>query len=110
MKIIKEWLAQNNYEDVLKTIHAVELGWKRKGTGTRRDWWDVLAGNQDGSPKIIEGKKFPVLCAARKRKGWLATDGCLCRNPNEEAPPAIPQTRWKKCKAHSHVLEETHES
>jgi hypothetical protein len=74
MKNIKEWLAQNNYEDVLKKIHAVELGWKRKGTGTRRDWWEVLAGNLNGSPKIIEGKKFPVLRAARIRKGWPVTE------------------------------------
>ncbi|MBU6408871.1 MAG: hypothetical protein KGR98_00660 [Verrucomicrobia bacterium] len=104
MKTSKEWLAQNNYEDVLKKIHAVEQGWKRKGTGTRRDWWEVLAGNQNGSPKKIEGKKFPVLSAARKRKGWPVTNDCLCLNPNEEAPSVVPQIRWEKCKAHSHKM------
>jgi len=105
MKTVKEWLAQNNYEDVLRKIHAVELGWKRKGTGTRRDWWEVLAGNESGSPKVIEGKKFPVLRAARIRKGWPVTADCLCRNTNEEVPSIVPQIRWEKCKAHSHDLE-----
>ena len=99
MNTIKEWLAQNNYGDILKKIHAVEQGWKRKRTGTRRDWWEVLAGNQDGSPKTIEGKKFPVLCAARKRKGWPVAEECLCRNPNEEILPIVSQPRWEKVKS-----------
>ncbi len=76
MTTIKEWLAQNGYEDILKRINAVERGWGQKGTGTRRNWWDVLAGNEDGTPKIIEGKKFPVLCAARKHNQiWLLETG-----------------------------------
>jgi hypothetical protein len=107
MNTIKEWLAQNNYEDVLKRINAVERGWKSKGTKTRRDWGEVLAGNKDGSPKMVEGIKFPVICAARKRKGWPAEGKCICRNPTEEMPAIAKQVRWEKCKAHSHNLEKT---
>jgi hypothetical protein len=98
MKTVKEWLHENNYDDVLRTIEAVERGWKRKGTGTRRDWWEVLAGNPNGNPKKIEGKTFPVLATARKRRGWPVTDGCLCRNSAEECPPVVPQARWSSSK------------
>ena len=94
MKTIKEWLAQNGYGDILKRINAVERGWDQKRTGTRRNWWDVLAGNKDGSPKTIEGKKFPVLCSARKRKDWPMTQDCISHNPTEEGLPVIPQGRW----------------
>jgi hypothetical protein len=83
----KEWLFQKGYGDVLKKISAVENGWKRKGTGTRRDWADVLGGHKDGSPRIIEGVKFPVLSAARKRKGWSVTKGCVCKNTAKKCPP-----------------------
>jgi hypothetical protein len=106
MTTIKERLAQKNYADVLKQIQAVERGSKRKGTGTRRDWWEVLAGNQNGSSKTIEGRSFPVLSAARRRKGWPVTKECLCRDANEEAPSVVPQIRWEKCKTHSHDLVE----
>lgn len=103
---IKEWLAQNNYEDVLKKICAVEKSWRMKGSGTHRNWADVLAGHKDGSPRTLEGIRFPVLLAARKRKGWTAINGCICRNPEETMPSIKPQIRWKKCKTHVRNKEE----
>jgi|SRR5882724_1172551 len=96
MNTIKQWLAENDYNDVLKKINAVEKGWQNKGTKTRRDWGDVLAGNKNGQSKIIEKVKFPVLCAAQKRKGWPTTENCVCRNPNEQMPPIVSQGRWEK--------------
>jgi len=102
----KEWLAQNNYPEVLKKIHRVENGWEKKGTGTHRNWADVLAGHEDGKPREVEGVKFPVLRAARERKGWAITEGCVCHNPNEKMPSVIPQKRWEKFKGHSHNMEE----
>ena len=103
MKTAKEWLSQNNYEDILKKISAVERSWKRKGIKTRRDWWEILAGNKNGTPRSVDGKKFPILCAARKRKGWGETHNCLSRNSNETIPLVIPQIRWEKCKTHSRI-------
>lgn len=98
MSTAKQWLEQNGYADILKKIERVERGWKAKGTRTRRDWWEVLAGHEDGTPKSVEGVKFPVLCAARKRMGLPAIDGCLSRDPNEEAPPVVGQARWEQAK------------
>ncbi len=99
---IKEWLHKNKYEDVLKKISVVETGWANRGTKTRRNWGDVLAGHIDGKPKTIEGVKFPVLSAARRRKGWTITKNCLSRNNEAEMPGTVVQMRWKKCKTHSH--------
>ncbi len=98
---IKEWLEENDYRDVLSKIRRVEEGWEKKGTGTRRNWADVLAGHEDGSPRIVEGIKFPVLRAARERKGWANVDGSICRRPNEKMPPVIRQKRWEKFSGHS---------
>jgi hypothetical protein len=92
----RHWLKANNYEDIDALIDKVESIWARKGTGTRRSWWLVLAGNSDGSGKIIEGVIFPVLRVAQIRMGRPATKGSICRNKNEVPPPKEKQARWLK--------------
>jgi len=54
-----------------------------------------LAGNKNGQSKIIEKVKFPVLCAAQKRKGWPTTENCVCRNPNEQMHQSFAGTVGK---------------
>jgi hypothetical protein len=88
------WLLQNKYEDVAAKIDQVEARWRLQSKKTRRNWWDVLAGSKNGTPKRIEGVTFPVLRTARLRKGWPATDGCICRNLREGIPLILPQARW----------------
>src|SRR5882724_11816819 len=85
------WLVQNQYEDIAAKIKRVESRWHAQGKKTRRNWWEVLAGRKNGSAKRIEGVLFPVLRAARLRKGWPVTDGCISRNSQEEFPTIIPQ-------------------
>jgi len=90
----RAWLLQNNYEDVVAKIDRVEVRWRSQAKKTHRNWWDVLAGSKNGSAKRIEGITFPVLRAARLRKGWPVTDGYVCRNLREEFPTIVPQARW----------------
>src|SRR5579859_856149 len=90
----RDWLHENNYEDVAAKIDTVIARWTKQGKATRRNWWDVLAGRVNGTPKKIEGITFPVLRIARIRKGWNVTPDCLCRGANEEAPPVVQQARW----------------
>jgi hypothetical protein len=107
----RDWLRQNNYEDVAGKIDSVMSRWAKQGKATRRNWWDVLAGRLDGRPKKIEGITFPVLRTARVRKGWDVPSGCLCRNDDEQAPPAAQQARWlNRPENRRHHEEETHES
>ena len=93
---IKDWLAENGYEDVVDLINQVEAEWKAKSMKTRRDWWHVLAGTASGAPIVIAGREFPVLWAARKRKGLPDVKNSVKRNKREVPPPLRRTGRWPK--------------
>jgi hypothetical protein len=65
----RDWLVENNYPEVAAKIDRVCSLWAKNGKLTRWNWWDVLAGGFGGKPKKIEGTVFPVMRAARLRKG-----------------------------------------
>lgn len=92
----RNWLMQNGYSDVAQLIDQIMRGWQIKGTKTRRNWWQVLAGCNDGKPRTIEGVTLPVLKAAQIRMGVPVTDNALCRNANECTPEIVDNGRWKK--------------
>jgi len=92
---MRKWLLDNGYEDVAKNIENVIRAWQARGKRTRRNWWDVLAGDRKGNPRCIEGVTFPVLRAARLRKGLKVTPGCLCRNQKEKTPAITKTQRWQ---------------
>lgn len=91
---LRRWLLENHYEDVAEQIEFLLQKWKATGTHTRRNWWDVLAGNKKGEPAVIGGITFPVLRAARLRKGWDPSPHCLCRNKKEPIPEVRKTGRW----------------
>jgi DNA adenine methylase len=91
---MRKWLLDNSYEDVAEKIESVMTTWRKQGKRTRRNWWDVLAGDSKGNPQCIEGITFPVLRAARVRKGLNVTPGCLCRNQKEPVPSIAKTARW----------------
>jgi hypothetical protein len=91
----RRWLLDNGYEDVAKLIDQVIEAWKAEGNGTRRNWWEVLAGHKDGKPSVIHGITFPVLLSARLRQGLPVTIGCLRRSKKERIPPVRKQARWQ---------------
>lgn len=91
----KAWLAANGYDDVVKLIEKVERIIKARGVGTRRSWWEVLAGHYDGSPMTKYGITFPVLAAARRREGLTTHPNAIQRSPHELAPVKKAQSRWK---------------
>ena len=90
----REWLLASGYEDVAQTIEQIMLTWQRKGLGTRKDWWDKLAGTIKGAPCVVNGVQLPILSAARIRKGWPPVPGSLCRNRDQAIPPIVNQARW----------------
>ena len=92
---IRQWLIENKYEDVAQQIDEILVEWKKKGKGTRRNWWDVLAGGKNGNPKRIEGRIFPMLKAARIRKNLKPVKHAICRNKNEKVPRKLEPSRWK---------------
>lgn len=94
---IRKWLRENSYGDVADLIDKTIADIDAAGLKTRRNWWDTLAGTKSGDPWTVHGVAFPVLRAARLRKGWRALDG-LCRNNNEVFPPKVESGRWPKTK------------
>ena len=84
----KQWLLRNKYEDVAALIDEVMDEWKAKGKNTRRNWWEILAGDAKGNPRVVAGRIFPVLRAAQLRQGMPVTPGAICRDPKEVAPSA----------------------
>lgn len=94
-KSIRQWLIDNDYNDIAELIDEVTAEWDRKGKKTRRNWWEVLAGDRNGKPRVVDGREFPVLRAARLRQGLLDAKGSLSRNGLESTPPFVGQLRWK---------------
>ena len=92
----KSWLTDNGYEDILRLIDEAEAEWKAKSMKARRDWWHVLAGSASGAPTVIAGREFPVLWAARNRKGLPPVAYALKKNRREVPPPLRRTGRWPK--------------
>ena len=92
--LAKHWLQQNHYEDIAALIDQVTEEWKQQGKRTRRNWWEVLAGDTKGNPRVVAGREFPVLRAAQLRQGLAVTESAICRNPDEEVPPIRLTGRW----------------
>jgi hypothetical protein len=90
MKVInntlRNWLLKNNYEDIALLIDEILEDWKKQGKGTRRNWWDKLAGGKNGKPCVVSGKEIPVLKAAQIRQGKPVTKNAICKNKNEIIP------------------------
>lgn len=90
----RRWLAENGYEDVVALIDDVTTEWKARSIRTRRDWWDILAGDSAGEARFVAGRPFPVLWAAQERQGRPHTKNALKRNRSEVPPPVKHTLRW----------------
>ncbi len=92
----KQWLIENKYEDVAALIDEVMNEWSAQGKTTRRNWWEILAGDAKGNPRVVAGREFPVLQAAQLRQGIPVTESAICRNPKEEIPAVRMTGGWAK--------------
>ena len=92
--IARDWLRDNGYEDVADLIDEVVAKCKARGSGERRDWWDILAGDSKGQSRVVAGREFPVLWAAQRRQGRKPTPNAQRRNLREKPPPIRQTGRW----------------
>lgn len=92
----RKWLRDNNYNDIADMIDELIEEWNKTGKGTRRNWWEVLAGDKKGKSRVIYGRTFPVLKTAQIRKGVTVTDNAICRNTDEKQPDIKQNNRWTK--------------
>jgi hypothetical protein len=79
----RDWLLKNDYADIAKIIDEILLDWKKRGVQTRRNWWDILAGDKNGNSRNINGRQIPVLKAAQVRQGVKITKNAICKNEDE---------------------------
>lgn len=82
----RKWLADNGYADVVALIELVERRWRAEGVSTRRNWWEVLSGGQDGQRRTVSGVEFPVLAVAQVHEGKPITPNAIKRDGNETPP------------------------
>jgi len=87
------WLRANGHGDVADPIDTLMEEWRERGVKTRRNWWDVLAGDREGNPRKVQGITFPVLAVARRRKGWPE---CSSEIVSGETAPAPTQRNGKR--------------
>jgi len=88
------WLRENGYVEIVEMINAIMAEWKTSGKRTRRNWWEVMAGTKAGKPRVIEGRVFPILAAARERSCLPPVASALRRRTDERAPDRKLQARW----------------
>lgn len=82
----RDWLRENGYDDVADLIDQIQAEWEKEGKRTRRNWWEVLAGGNDGKSRKIGGREFPVLKVAQIRQGLPVTKNAIRRARSEKAP------------------------
>lgn len=82
----RSWLRVNGYDDIADMIDKIYAEWEKAGKKTRRNWWEILAGDKDGKPRKVAGRKFPVLKVAQERQGLPVTRNAIRRSRIEKAP------------------------
>ena len=92
---VRRWLRANGYGDVADTIDDIVAEFKAKGSKERRNWADVLCGNQ-GKPVTIAGRTFPILASAQVSRGLPVSPNAIQRKEAEEFPVARKTGRWPK--------------
>jgi len=91
---VRQWLGENNYEDVGALIDEVMAEFAAAGSKERRNWADVLSGGKNGKPVIVSGREFSVLASAQISRGKPVTPNAIRRNAVEEFPAARRTGRW----------------
>jgi hypothetical protein len=94
----RQWLHENNYEDVAVLIDKALAIIEAKRRKSRRNWWDTLAGGPGGKSCMREGIEFPVLQVAQIRQGKPVTANAICRSEYEQPPDVVATNRWPKKK------------
>ena len=90
----REWLRVNGYQDVVELIDQATARMAARGSKQRRNWWDILSGDEHGKPCVREGIEFPVLRVAQVRQGKPVTANAIARGESELPPDVRTTGRW----------------
>jgi hypothetical protein len=95
--LARRWLRENGYADVASAIDKIMDEWKASGKKTRRNWWEMLAGDRQGRSRRLGGYEFPILKSVQIRQGLPLTPNAIQRDEEKQPPPEPRVTaRWSK--------------
>jgi DNA adenine methylase len=94
---VRAWLRANGREEVVIQIDSAVRRWAREGKKTRRNWWDILAGDRNGNPRRVLGLFFPVLPSARRRQQRKASRA-LAADSRKNTPKRTTVSALRKTK------------
>ena len=95
--LARQWLRENGYADIATMIEKIMHDWNASGKKTRRNWWEMLAGDRQGRPRRLGGYEFPILKSVQIRQGLPVTPNAIQRDKEKQAPPKPRVTaRWSK--------------
>ena len=78
--LARQWLRENGYGDVADMIDRIMDEWKASGKKTRRNWWEMLAGDSQGRPRRLGECEFPILKSVQIQQGLRVTSNAIQRN------------------------------
>jgi hypothetical protein len=91
----RAWLRRNGYNVIADMIETIMAEWKVDGKSTRRNWFEILAGNKLGNKRVAGGRAFPIIASVRQRQGLPSTPNAITSPEEKESPPPIrPSARW----------------
>jgi hypothetical protein len=91
---VRKWLRDNGYHEVADLIDQCIARWKAEGKKTRRNWWEILAGDKEGNSRMVDGIAFPVLKTARARQGLPKNNSAISLSKHERRQRPWQSGRW----------------
>jgi hypothetical protein len=86
--LARQWLRENGYADIATMIEKIMDDWNASGKKTRRNWWEMLAGDRQGRPRRLGGYEFPILKSVQIRQGLPVTPNAIQRDEEKQAHPS----------------------
>ena len=97
--LARKWLRENGYADIAAMIDEIMDEWKASGKKTRRNWWEMLAGDSQGRPRRLGQHEFPILKSVQIRQGLPITPNAIKRDEEKQPPPEpVLIARWIKAR------------
>ncbi len=90
---VRSWLRRRGHGTVVAKIDIAIRKWAREGKKTRRNWWDILAGDKNGNPRRVHGIAFPVIEAARRRQMRLKLSSRAVQIRRKVVDGSAPKTK-----------------
>jgi hypothetical protein len=100
----RQWLIERGFHSEAGKIAEIEKEWRDAGKRTRRNWYEILAGDISGNPRVVAGRTFVVIAEIRARQKLECSAVAVSAGRGKRVPKPVAQNRWGGClkKTHEH--------